>query len=112
MFERGPVTGEFGYRERIANSGIYLAIVVVDADGTYGLNPLDRAILRRVTPRGLLIAGHEVQTRVPSIKSSADYWPQTWWCVPFGLELSPPLAAAMGKPKELPPWQRATGVRR
>lgn len=110
IIERGPVCGELLYRERVARSGIYLATVVIDTAGTYGLAPLDRAALRRVTPRGLMIYGQEVQTRIPSIKSSADYWPQVWWCVPYGLELSPPLATAMVTEREVPAWQRATGV--
>lgn len=110
IFDRGPISGELGYRERVSRSGIYLATLVVDTNGAYGLPPLDRAVLRKVTPKGLLIAGNEVLTRVPSIKSNADWWPQAWWCVPFGLELSPPLAAAMVGPKVIPSWQRATGA--
>lgn len=52
VIARGPVSGEFGYRERITRSGIYLATLVVDISGRYGLPPLDRAALRRVTPKG------------------------------------------------------------
>lgn len=110
ILDRGPVSGEFLYRERIARSGQFLATLVVSTDGTYGLPPLDRAVFRRVTPQGMLVAGKEVLTRVPSIKSNADWWPQSWWCVPYGLQLSPPLAAAMDAPREMPAWQRATGV--
>jgi hypothetical protein len=95
VIERGPVSGEFSYRERTTRSGIYLATLVIDTAGKYGLPPLDRAALRRVTPHGMMVFGMEVHARSASIKSSADYWPQAWWCVPYGLELSPPLANAI-----------------
>lgn len=103
---RGPVAGELLYRERVTRSGIFLASLVLDTGGTYALPPLDRADLRRVTPGGLMIAGLEVITRVPSIKSSADWWPQAWWCVPFGGTLPDPADDR----RPLPTWQRATGV--
>ncbi len=108
IIDRGPVSGELLYRERVTRSGIYLATLVIDTDGAYGLPPLDRATVRRVTPRGIMIAGNEVTTRIPSIKSGSHSLPQTWWCVPYGLELSPPLAVAMVKEAEMPAWQRAT----
>jgi hypothetical protein len=79
-------TGELGYRVRVARFGIYLATIAVDDAGTYGLPPLGRAALRRIKPPGMMVLGQEVQTRVPCIKSSANYWPQVWWCVPVGQE--------------------------
>lgn len=108
VIECGPVSGEFGFRERTTRSGIYLATLVVDTEGKYGVPPLDRAALRRVTPQGMMVFGKEVHPRSASIKSSADYWPQVWWCVPYGLEMSPPLATAIAAIKEAPAWQRAT----
>lgn len=109
VIERGPVAGELLFRERITRSGIFLATLVLDTGGTYALPPLDRAGLRRVTPGGLMIVGKEVQTRIPSIKSSADYWPQVWWCVPVARVLATPAALADAG-RAVPAWQRATGV--
>lgn len=110
ILDRGPIFGELVYRERIARSGIYLATLLVDQDGTYGLNPLDRAVVRRITDKGLLIAGREVVTRVPSIKSSADYWPQTWWCVLVSRQLGSLPKRVSNEAKPAPAWQRAMGV--
>lgn len=110
VIERGPVAGELLYRERIARSGIVLATLVLDAGGTYALPPLDRAGLRRVTPVGIMIAGLEVMTRVPNIKSSADWWPQAWWCVLAGQDAIQPLPEPRNAGQPVPAWQLATGV--
>lgn len=82
VIERGPVAGELLYRERLTRSGIYLASLVIDADGNYGLPPLDKAGLRRVTATGLMVYGLEVKTRGPGIKANTSYSPQVWWCEP------------------------------
>jgi len=108
VIERGPVVGDLLYRERVTRSGIFLATLVLDAGGTYALPPLDRASLRRVTTDGFMISGLEVMTRIPSIKSSADWWPQSWWCVPCGSERAQALAAPDDSSRPLPAWQRAT----
>ena len=108
VLERGPITGRLLYRERVTGSGIYLATLVIDTDGTYGLPPLDRAALRRITPTGLMIFGKEVHTRIPSIKSSTEYFSQVWWCVPCGVDLAPQLRAPAAMERTLPAWQRAT----
>ena len=107
VVERGPIAGELLFKERLARSGIYFATLLVDNAGTYGLPPLDRAALRKVSPSGFMLFGKEVLTRSPSIKSSAEYWPQVWWCVPYSLTLSPPLTTAMVEKRTVPAWQRA-----
>jgi hypothetical protein len=45
------------------------------------LPSLERAAVRRVTANGIVIAGTEIVARRNSNKSSADHWPQTWWCL-------------------------------
>jgi hypothetical protein len=45
------------------------------------LPSLERAAVRRITASGIVIAGTEIVSRRRGIKASADYWPQTWWCL-------------------------------
>jgi hypothetical protein len=107
VIERGPVAGELLLRERLPRSGIHLATLVIDADGNYGLPPLDRAALHRITAQGLMVYGQEVTTRGPGIKTNATYRPQAWWCLPISVELVPPLPQARVVEKVVPQWQQA-----
>lgn len=107
VLERGPVCGELRFRERLSRSGIYLATLCITASGKYGLRPLDRAHMHRMTPNGLMIAGREIHTRSESIKSSFTTYPQVWWCVPLGLPPSPLLDPGIEPEKAAPAWQRA-----
>lgn len=45
------------------------------------LPSLERAGVRRITASGIVIAGTEIVARRRGVKASADYWPQTWWCL-------------------------------
>ncbi len=81
--KRGPVTGYLGYRERMARSGIFVATLLKEAQGSaYALPPLDRARLLHVTDQGLLIAGLEVTQRGDGLKGRTERVRQSWWCVP------------------------------
>jgi hypothetical protein len=110
VIDRGPVVGELCYRERLTRSGIYLATLLVDDAGSYGLPPLDRAALHRVTPAGLMIHGMEVHTRNASIKAKAEYWPQVWWCVPVATGTHAKLPTTQATEPPRPAWQRATST--
>lgn len=39
------------------------------------------ARVERITRNGIVIAGTEIVPRRGSMKSSADRYPQTWWCL-------------------------------
>jgi hypothetical protein len=39
------------------------------------------ARVRRISANGIVITGQEVVPRRGNNKSSADFWPQTWWCL-------------------------------
>ena len=54
------------------------------ADGVrYVVPVLDHARLVRINADGILITGLEVIPRGTGMKNiKADYYPQTWWCVP------------------------------
>lgn len=108
VLNRGPVFGQLLYRERVARSGIYLATLEIDELGTYGLAPLDRALLRRVAPSSMTLYGQEVHTRGESIKSSTTYWPQVWWCQPASSHALGQLEAATSQ--QVPSWRSATGL--
>lgn len=50
-------------------------------NGTLGLPSLEHASVTRITRNGIAIAGTEIVARRQSTKASADWWPQTWWCL-------------------------------
>ena len=54
------------------------------ADGErYVVPVLDHARVVRINSDGILITGMEVIPRGAGMKNiKADYYPQTWWCIP------------------------------
>ncbi|RYE40677.1 MAG: hypothetical protein EOP24_39925 [Hyphomicrobiales bacterium] len=54
------------------------------SDGERYVAPvLDHARVVRINPDGILITGMEVIPRGAGMKNiKADYYPQTWWCIP------------------------------
>jgi hypothetical protein len=56
------------------------ARLVSDADKLV-LPELLHARVRRISANGIVIAGQEVVPRRGNNKSSADFFPQTWWCL-------------------------------
>jgi hypothetical protein len=49
--------------------------------GALLLPTLNGAQVRRITESGIVITGTEVIPRRSGAKASADFWPQTWWCL-------------------------------
>lgn len=45
------------------------------------LPELLHARVRRISANGIVITGQEVVPRRTNNRSSADFWPQTWWCL-------------------------------
>ncbi len=65
-----------------SDPGALLAKLMHDVTSD-ALPPLHKAVVRRITPSGLLIAGVEVIARRAAAKSSEDHYRQTWWCLVF-----------------------------
>jgi hypothetical protein len=64
-------------------------------DGSLALPSLEHASITRITRNGIAIAGTEVVARRKSSKSSADFWPQTWWCLVITAALGAELVGDM-----------------
>lgn len=46
----------------------------------------------RITVNGIVITGTEIIARRQSVKASADFWQQTWWCMVPTVALAAELA--------------------
>lgn len=79
---RGPAMGELIYKQRVTRSEIFCAALFAEDMCTYVVPLLDRARLLQMTPKGMMLIGIEVIPRGTSIKASADYYRQSWWCLP------------------------------
>jgi hypothetical protein len=73
-----------------ANRATLRAQLVSD-QGALLLPTLNGAQVRRITENGIVIIGTEVIPRRNGAKASADFWPQTWWC----MVLTPAIAAEL-----------------
>jgi hypothetical protein len=77
-----------------ANRPTLKAQLLADS-GTLALPSLEHASVTRISKNGIAIAGTEVVARRKSSKSSADFWPQTWWCLVITAGLGAELAGDM-----------------
>jgi len=84
---QGGSVGELTYRQRLIGKtpewNVMIAALVVPGSETYVFPVLDRARLLKIRGNGLLITGVEIIPLSCGIKNiKADYFSQTWWCVP------------------------------
>ena len=82
-----PSRGDLHFDHRIWDPRparqIMKATLLADDGERYLLPVLDRARLVTIRGNGMLITGTEVIPRGTGMKNiRADYYPQTWWCVP------------------------------
>ena len=63
--------------------------------GTLALPSLEHARVTRITRNGIAIAGTEIVARRNNTKASADWWPQTWWCLVITAALGAEIAGDM-----------------
>lgn len=59
----------------------FKAQLLSGAGDALALPSLEQATVRRITGHGLVIRGVEIIPRRQGVKASADFWPQTWWCL-------------------------------
>ena len=77
-----PVAGFLTLESRKdgTNTQQLAARLASDADKLV-LPELLHARVRRISANGIVLAGQEVVPRRGNNKSSADFFPQTWWCL-------------------------------
>lgn len=88
VIRRGGCVGELTYRRQVIGTRlawhIMTAALVVPGGESYVFPVLDRARLVKVRGDGFLITGVEIIPLSRGIKNiKADYFLQTWWCVPY-----------------------------
>ena len=84
---RGASVGELTYRQRLIGKSpewnVMVAAFVALGSDRYVFPVLDRARLLQIRGDGLLITGVEIIPLSLGIKNiKANYFQQTWWCVP------------------------------
>lgn len=87
VIRRSGCVGELTYRLRVIGTRpewhIMTAALVIPGGERYVFPVLDRARLLKIHGDGLLITGVEIIPLSRGIKNiKADYFTQTWWCVP------------------------------
>lgn len=88
--KQGGSVGELRYRQRLIGKSpewhIMTASFVPPGGERYIFPVLDRARLLQIRGSGLLITGVEIIPTSHGIKNiKADYFRQTWWCIPCAL---------------------------
>jgi hypothetical protein len=77
-----PQAGQLTLEQRRdgSNTKQLVARLASDSD-TLVIPELLHAHVRRISANGIVISGEEIVLRRGNNKSSADFWPQTWWCL-------------------------------
>jgi hypothetical protein len=110
---RSGCVGELTYRQRLIAKTpewhVMTAALVIPGSETYVFPVLDRARLLKIRGNGLLITGVEIIPLSRGIKNiKADYFQQTWWCVPYVYAQGDEPESAKG-PTKLG-WREQSGV--
>jgi hypothetical protein len=101
------VAGDLRLTKGVDSSNrVTLKAQLLEGNGGIALPSLERAQVTRITANGIVITGTEIVARRQGAKSSADYWPQTWWCMVPTVALT---AELTGNYEELMEPRSATG---